>query len=1066
MGNLGSRNHTTKAKMQIRQALIVCGVLAATIDYGFGCQLSEFMCDTGYCVAMDKFCNGNDDCGDKSDEPPYCSPCNRTYHGEVGRTYELEVRRPREDRLPFLCYLNFTAAGGKYGDIIQLTFDTFTVGKFVSYTLDGCPDGYMSIRESQLPDTGGQWCGSAWGFTVYYSETRSINLTLTLSKLSEQGIGYNFDFKLSYKYLKKSDAHLRYGNSTFQTWRGQMITGSYCDRILDQCDRKLCRVQSPNFPGAYPRNVTCYYRIEQRTVPKNKRALIVVRQPNAHKIHIKDQVINYDRSQRTLRVWDQCNVIQDYLTVYDGSLATDPVLVRLCGGDAVPDIVSSGPNMLLEFHTSAFDNPFHPVPLSYLPGFELDVEVLFVDNKSPSYAKNTSQCEFFIKPFNNTNWGLLDSPRHSLPPNTSCKYHFQGIGHQTVWLSFIKYHAASTDPNAYHLSNQCNARLRIWDKIVSLKNKNKAETVLLGEFCKEQELPRLCDHALLGNDTRHVRPCTAEESYTSSANELTVEIYLKQGSVLFPLQFLLRYEFVDQTTERRQGPSDAGPAACSRSLSTGSGYFGSPKNVFFYGRGGRRNLTCVFVFTPGGPDERVRVTLSRMHATAADAFPCTTETDARTERTRCVYPAVRGDDDDDGDDGVAQARLTITHYPWPDIELPVGCACSSLRSPLVFESYPGAAVRVRFTVLNMNVTQDHRDFGFAGEYAFVQTPSAERIGCRAVRDRRRLRGPGGVIALDGGDGGNGGNNGVAAAPVAVSGGTDHCAGHPWLIEPATAGSSMLRTGGFVYLKLRGYEILPHRWRTNSFMCPTRNRVIVYTGAEDGPKSARVICPYDAEATYHALGSFEVFSPGWTEPLTGAQQLQPNSKTVVIEFLDREYGSYTITWMEVSKMPRIMPSTNVNAMSSNVHPECAYRCPELNACISSLFWCDGVPHCPMGFDEDPVNCADRNGISLVYVSVLGGTAAVLFTVTVVAAVVCLRCKACSRRAADGRRRATGSQQKTSGTGAGEVAGIDRTMHFVDKRFLDQNGGIAGGDPLGKRYPSTSDDLYLECKDSVC
>jgi len=116
-----------------------------------------------------------------------------------------------------------------------------------------------------------------------------------------QGIGYNFDFKLSYKYLKKSDAHLRYGNSTFQTWRGQMITGSYCDRILDQCDRKLCRVQSPNFPGAYPRNVTCYYRIEQRTAPKSKRALIVVRQPNAHKIHIKDQVINYDRSQRTLR---------------------------------------------------------------------------------------------------------------------------------------------------------------------------------------------------------------------------------------------------------------------------------------------------------------------------------------------------------------------------------------------------------------------------------------------------------------------------------------------------------------------------------------------------------------------------------------------------------------------------------------------------------------------------------------------------------------------------------------------------------------------------------------------
>ncbi|KAF0768443.1 CUB domain-containing protein [Aphis craccivora] len=58
--------------MQVRRFIFLCGFLCM-INYGFGCQLSEFMCDTGYCVALDKFCNGNDDCGDKSDEPPYCS---------------------------------------------------------------------------------------------------------------------------------------------------------------------------------------------------------------------------------------------------------------------------------------------------------------------------------------------------------------------------------------------------------------------------------------------------------------------------------------------------------------------------------------------------------------------------------------------------------------------------------------------------------------------------------------------------------------------------------------------------------------------------------------------------------------------------------------------------------------------------------------------------------------------------------------------------------------------------------------------------------------------------------
>ncbi|KAK9512672.1 hypothetical protein O3M35_001046 [Rhynocoris fuscipes] len=44
----------------------------------------------------------------------------------------------------------------------------------------------MAIQESERPLTGGQWCGSAWGYTVYYSETRSLNLTLQLDRLSEQ----------------------------------------------------------------------------------------------------------------------------------------------------------------------------------------------------------------------------------------------------------------------------------------------------------------------------------------------------------------------------------------------------------------------------------------------------------------------------------------------------------------------------------------------------------------------------------------------------------------------------------------------------------------------------------------------------------------------------------------------------------------------------------------------------------------------------------------------------------------------------------------------------------------
>lgn len=53
--------------------------------------------------------------------------CNKTYYGEIGRTYELEVKRPKEIELPFLCFLNFTAGGRSLGELVQ-------VGQYFLYT--------------------------------------------------------------------------------------------------------------------------------------------------------------------------------------------------------------------------------------------------------------------------------------------------------------------------------------------------------------------------------------------------------------------------------------------------------------------------------------------------------------------------------------------------------------------------------------------------------------------------------------------------------------------------------------------------------------------------------------------------------------------------------------------------------------------------------------------------------------------------------------------------------------------------------------------------------------------
>lgn len=56
-------------------ASIIC-FMADKLDANhasFNCRISEFYCKTGRCISADKVCNGADDCGDKSDELPYCT---------------------------------------------------------------------------------------------------------------------------------------------------------------------------------------------------------------------------------------------------------------------------------------------------------------------------------------------------------------------------------------------------------------------------------------------------------------------------------------------------------------------------------------------------------------------------------------------------------------------------------------------------------------------------------------------------------------------------------------------------------------------------------------------------------------------------------------------------------------------------------------------------------------------------------------------------------------------------------------------------------------------------------
>ncbi|XP_052901737.1 uncharacterized protein LOC128309403 [Anopheles moucheti] len=890
---------------------------------GGKCNIAQLRCANGTCIPSSKFCDGNFDCLDKSDEPKSCTACNRTLHGEAGRTYELQIQNPH-GVYPFVCHLNFTATGGLYGDIVQLNLAKFSIGKYVENFHDlkqhgECMEGFMTISEQGLPNLDGRWCGTASGYTIYYSETRSVNVTLRLDKLPQasSGMSNGFEFRLIYKFLRHSDAKLRNDN---RIWNGDLVPGSYCNRNFYDCDKRTCRIRSPNYPGIYPRNLTCKYYINHRAPPSGLHAMIVLRQPDGHKLNMKEQATHHEANNRILRSWEQCDEAQDYLSIYDGGTPEAPTIGRICGGDVLPDIVSSGPEMRVEFHTSPFDVPFHPNPVTFLPGFELEVHVLYVNSNSQSYIRQPGRCEFIISAFESQT-GELESPQHTLPPESSCLYHFQGRRHETVWVSFIKYHSA-IDPTGFESPAECVTQLRIWDGRWSSVTSRpygappdyQRNASLIEQICRE-EVPRLCSRSLVAKGSR---PCSTQESYLSTGSDLTIEYRpspIGTARLYGPASaFKLRYEFVDNSLggaplEPLVAPSampepaalvQFHPKSCDRvfrSSSASRGIFRSPSNVFMYGRGGSPNISCIIRFeASGGESVRLTITRARFGGRSCQNLQ------NRSGRWHCNHH------------GGPVSDLRISEVPWTDVSpLPRDCLCSDVSGSITLAPLAASIVEVKFTTLQMEVDQDFRDFYFEGRYEFA------RDGCETDWSERRLRGRSGDAYLK-----------PTPCPALIQ---------PWLLEPETDSS-------YLVLKLKGFWMPP--LLQSAPPCPTDARITVYS--TNNPKNSRDLCPSGPDVV--------AFSDGWDRAYEfSAMEI---SKSLIIEFKSPrrppvELIEYKFSWME------IFPAH-----------DCPHRCQELQACIPSELWCDGKVHCPSGQDESPTECDLRLPLSPLHVGLAAAT----------------------------------------------------------------------------------------------
>lgn len=140
----------------------------------------------------------------------------------------------------------------------------------------------------------------------------------------------------------------------------------------------------------------------------------------------------------------------------------------------------------------------------------------------------------------------------------------------------------------------------------------------------------------------------------------------------------------------------------SSSNAPSQGHFQAPRSVFFYGRGGAQNLSCVFRFE-AGPGERVKLTITRARFGSRS---CSQRQDARTGRWECeARGEARGRVE-------PRAELWVSEYPWPGVAVARDCICSRLAAPIVISTLTSPIVEVNFTVSQMNITQDYNDFHF------------------------------------------------------------------------------------------------------------------------------------------------------------------------------------------------------------------------------------------------------------------------------------------------------------------------------------------------------------------
>lgn len=440
--------------------------------------------------------------------------CNKTV--EIYEDVSSPEVTPENFGKPMNCWYRFRSFRGTPKDwILRIKFNKFKVGRLLNASY--CEGGFMQIVDGNAKTDvsnrkePGIFCGESEQPQIFMSETSFVKVVFHSDNFTDQTY-FSFDTKAEQQLV----VYLRYGQhpELYPNRRGEVVHGSYCERIFRDCRLQTCYVQSPAYPGVYPRNLHCRYYL-------NTRLPFI-------KLYIENEEFNID-GQRCENIMTcpmrpissgQENCPYDYIKIYDGKNEYSPVIGTFCGMGKFPySIIGTSQDLFVEFVSS----PAGPLLNT---GFHFNVGN-WPGHVDTAGSRNGT-CDWLLSSeslrASGDSEGIFLSVAHWYPPHTSCTYLMQGDEGEIVRLYFPSFRINRIESPIKPIEGDCGESLTLYD--ASWPDDSKIIKTFCDTFSKAME----------------------KHDFVSTGNSLFVRFESKTGSYSgSSLYYWAHYDFFNNT---------------------------------------------------------------------------------------------------------------------------------------------------------------------------------------------------------------------------------------------------------------------------------------------------------------------------------------------------------------------------------------------------------------------------------------------------------------------------------------------------------------------------------------